>query len=93
MKKRRSKNEILIQILQVIKDGNSKPTRIMYAANTAWKPVVQYLDELWTKGLIEMGPKPEKDKRSSKTYYLTDQGQEAIKQFNKAMRLLKFDNT
>jgi predicted transcriptional regulator len=52
MNKRRSKLEIYLEVLQIIKDGTSKPTQIMYNANISWKPLIQALNSMISQDLI-----------------------------------------
>ena len=43
---RRSRMEILIDILKAVAKGNEKPTHIMYKANLSWKRLQEQLDFL-----------------------------------------------
>jgi len=87
---RRSKFEIYLDILAEIKGGTVKPTRIMYGANLSWKPLKQILMMLTAQGLIveqSMGD----DKRSRKSYSLTEKGENVLNYFNRARGLLKLE--
>ena len=53
MKNRRSKLEIYLEVLKVIKEGTTKPTRIMYAANLSWKLIQSVLNSMVNQDLIE----------------------------------------
>ncbi|TEU09360.1 hypothetical protein E3J20_06555, partial [Candidatus Bathyarchaeota archaeon] len=46
MDNRRSKLEIYLEVLQIIKGGTSKPTRIMYSANISWQPLMRVLSSM-----------------------------------------------
>lgn len=72
MKNRRSKLKIHLDVLKVIKDGNTKPTRIMYGANLSWKLLQGILDSLVTQSLIvEIDLSKSKDKRTNRIYTVT----------------------
>ncbi len=84
MSRRRSKLEIYVEVLSVIKGGTSKPTRIMYEANLSWKPVQSVLRSLVAQGLIEEVDTTERrgrDKRSSRLYDITQKGEDVVKYF------------
>jgi predicted transcriptional regulator len=49
---KRSKMEILIDILPAIARGNNKPTNIMYRSNLSWKRVSISLDILVNQGML-----------------------------------------
>ncbi|MEM1556843.1 MAG: winged helix-turn-helix domain-containing protein [Candidatus Bathyarchaeia archaeon] len=51
--KKRSKLEIYIDVLRIIKSGVNKPTRIMYAANLSWRTLKKVISDLEKRGLIE----------------------------------------
>ncbi|MFB0543857.1 MAG: winged helix-turn-helix domain-containing protein [Candidatus Bathyarchaeia archaeon] len=92
MTRRRSKLEIYLDVLWVIKSGTDKPTRIMYGANLSWKPLQKILDSMVSQGLIaeiEFGGRG--DKRTTKTYKITQKGENVIKYFNRAKELLPLE--
>jgi predicted transcriptional regulator len=92
MKNRRSKLEIYIDILQIIKEGTSKPTRIMYGANLSWKLLQGVLDNMMNQGLIdEIDRSQSKDKRTSKIYEVTSKGDSVVKYFGRAKQLIDVD--
>lgn len=45
--------EIYATVLEIIKNGETKPTRIMYGAKMSWKPLSRVLQELVTKELVQ----------------------------------------
>ena len=49
---RRSKLEIYLDVLWIIKNGTKKPTRIMYGANLSWKPLMKNLEFMIKQGLL-----------------------------------------
>ena len=92
MKNRRSKLEIFIEVLQIIKDGTTKPTRIMYGANLSWKLLQDILVSMIEQDLIEeIDQSSSRDKRTSKTYVVTPKGDSVIRYFGHAKRLLDVD--
>ncbi len=92
VKNRRSKLELYLDVLNVIKDGTSKPTRIMYGANLSWKLVQGILSSLVTQGLIdEIDLSTSRDKRTNRIYNVTKKGDSVIKYFNQAKKLIEVD--
>ena len=71
MNKKRSKLQVIHDILEVIKERNGKikPTHILYKSNLSHQMMGEYLDELISKGFIQ-----EKNLEKSKTYLITDKG-------------------
>jgi predicted transcriptional regulator len=68
--KQRSVLRIHLDILNAVSDeGDAKPTHVLYKANLSHERLVKYLDELTTKGLIEM-----KQDGEGRTYSLTPKG-------------------
>ena len=92
MKNRRSKLEIYLDVLNVIKDGNTKPTRIMYGANLSWKLLQGVLGSLVSQGLIdEVDLSRSRDKRTNRIYQVTKKGDNVIRYFNHAKELIAVD--
>ncbi|HIH39569.1 TPA: hypothetical protein HA219_02530 [Candidatus Woesearchaeota archaeon] len=80
MAERRSKHEIIFDILNLIssKSGRVKPTHILYGGNLSHDRLKKYLDELITGGFIQ------KQEEKGKIYYiLTDKGYKFIEEFKK----------
>ncbi len=68
--KQRSVLRINLDILNAVRDmGDAKPTHILYKANLSHERLVKYLDDLTTKGLIQL-----KQDGESRTYSLTTKG-------------------
>jgi len=88
---RRSKLEIYLEVLQIIKDGTSKPTRIMYNANISWQPLMRVLKSMISQDLIrEIDVSSEgrkRDKRTSRLYEITMKGEQVIRYFKEAKEL------
>ena len=75
MAERRSRSEIIFDILTLIqrKGTKVKPTHILYGANLSHDRLKKYLDELEEKQLIEQYE--ETKKKKTKTFYkLTEKG-------------------
>jgi predicted transcriptional regulator len=87
MSERRSKLEIMLKVLTAIRDGENKPTRIMYAANMSWNPTQQVLAKLVEEGLIRVTEKPG-NKRAKKRYELTEKGSNVLRYFDGARALV-----
>ncbi len=50
---KRSRLEIYLDILKVLRKGESRPTRIMYQSNLSWKPLMKILDSLIKQEIVE----------------------------------------
>ena len=85
---RRSKMEIYLDILWIIKNGADRPTRIMYKANLSWKPFQENLKFMIDRGLIAASNSEEHDE-VRKTYQITPKGDEVMKYFTLAKNLLQ----
>ncbi len=92
MKNRRSKLEIYIDVLQVIKEGTTKPTRIMYGANLSWKLLKGVLGSMVDQGLIEeVDESGSRDKRTNRVYHVTAKGDSVVRYFAHAKGLIEVD--
>lgn len=91
MSQRRSKLEIRLQILAAIREGQDKPTRIMYAANLSWKPTQLILAQLIEQELVSEHRNNESAK-SRRRYQITEKGVTVLKYFEKAKELLPIED-
>jgi predicted transcriptional regulator len=92
MKNRRSKLEIYLDVLKVIKDGTTKPTRIMYGANLSWKLLQGILNSMAAQDLIEeIDVSDSRDKRTNTVYQVTTKGDSVIRYFDRAKGLIEVD--
>jgi len=92
LKNRRSKLEIYLDVLKVIKEGTQKPTRIMYGANLSWKLLQGILSSMAAQDLIvEVDASDSKDKRTNKYYEITTKGDSVIRYFDRARGLIEVD--
>jgi len=85
--KRRSKLDIMIKVLSTIRDGEHKPTKIMYAANMSWNLTQRVFEDLVEQGMLNINEIPGA-KRSTKRYDLTEKGQKVLEYFEGAKTLL-----
>lgn len=90
MSQRRSKLEIRLKILAAIRDGQDKPTRIMYAANLSWKPTQRILAQLIEQELV-LEHRNTESAKSRRRYQITDKGITVIEYFEKAKELLPIE--
>jgi predicted transcriptional regulator len=92
MKNRRSKLEIYLDVLKVIKEGTTKPTRIMYGANLSWNLVQGVLNSMVGQDLIEeIDMSTSCDKRTNKVFQVTAKGDSVIRYFQRAKELIEVD--
>ncbi len=84
MAHKRSRLEIYLDVLKVIRQGTHKPTRIMYRTNLSWKPLMKILDSMLDQGLIH---KVEEGKHT--TYNIADKGRNVLEYFDNAMKLIE----
>lgn len=93
MTRRRSKLEIHLEILNSIKMGVKKPTRIMYAVNVSWKPLQHAFENMLSQDLIsEVDTTYSEDSRTSRVYEITSKGDSVLKYFRKAQNMLGIKN-
>ena len=80
--KRRTKIEIIHDILKAIQNrgGKIKPTHLLYKSNLSHKKMMEYVDDLMNKGMVEEEEQIKK-KENSKLYTITDKGFEYLEQF------------
>lgn len=89
---RRSKLEIYLEVLRIIKDGTRKPTRIMYGANLSWKPLQECLTSMVSQGLIEETEEYfKRDKRTTRTYEITQKGENVVRYFSRVKDLFQLE--
>ncbi len=87
MSERRSKLEIMLKVLEAVREGVDKPTRIMYAVNMSWNPTQEVLARLVEDGLIQVTEKPG-GRRSKKRYEITEKGANVIRYFQGVKALI-----
>ncbi len=87
MSERRSKLEIMLKVLEAVKEGVDKPTRIMYAVNMSWNPTQEVLAKLVEDGLIRVTEEPG-GRRKKKRYEITEKGANVIRYFQGVKALI-----
>ena len=80
MAERRSKHEIIFDILNLIssKGGKVKPTHILYGGNLSHDRLKKYLEELISAAFIQ-----KIDEKGRVLYILTEKGYKFIEEFKK----------
>lgn len=80
MGKKRTKLEVIRDILEVIKNKNGriKPTHILYKSNLSYQMMGEYIDELKERGLVV----EENLKNGQRTYSLTEKGFKFLEQYS-----------
>ena len=80
MARKRTRLEVIKDILEVIKakNGKIKPTHILYKSNLSYQMMEDYLKELIDKDLIK-----EQKAKQGRTYVLTDKGFSFLAEYNK----------
>ena len=71
MQLRRSKLEIVISVLDAVRSGDDKPTRIMYSANLSWRTAKKVLESLVKHSLLI---ESSGSGRTKKRYVLSEKG-------------------
>jgi predicted transcriptional regulator len=88
---RRSKFQLSVEVLSQIKQGERKPTRIMYSANLSWKSLKEILESLVSQGLIEEELVGRSSKRAKKRYEITDKGENVLEYYNVVSGLIEIE--
>jgi predicted transcriptional regulator len=94
---RRSRLEILLNVLEIIHKGETKPTRIMYRANLSYKLLKNVLDTLIQQNLIlkidsTNNNNRKRDHRTNTLYEITLKGQNVLRYFYNARGLLETES-
>lgn len=80
---KRSRDEIIAQILRICSDGASK-TRLVYQANLNFKTVNPYIELLVKNDMIEI------KEGKNKVYKTTNKGKELLENFEEIQSSIKF---
>lgn len=81
----RSREEIKMDILKAITNGETFKTKICNAANVSWSPGNKILEELESAGYVKVGPYS----RHIKTYSVTELGLRALTEFENLRSLIR----
>ena len=85
---RRSKLEIMLTVLRAVNDGETKPTKIMYASNMSWNLTQRVFADLVRQGLLDVRENPA-SRRSTRRYVITEKGSNVLRYFEGAKALLQ----
>ena len=77
---RRSRLEIYFDLLKVVENGVTKPTRIMYKTNLSWKTLHEILSVLVSKKFVL-----ERRVGNSARYHITEKGHNALAYHRKSL--------
>ena len=91
MSARRSKFQLSVEVLSQIKQGERKPTRIMYSANLSWKSLKEILDSLVSQELIEEELVGRSSKRAKKRYMITEKGENVLQYYSVVSGLIEIE--
>ena len=80
---KRSKLQIYFEVLEVVEEGTSKPTQIMYGTNLSWNTLNEVFNVLINRNFL----KKEKTK-TSKRFYITTKGKKALAYYRKSIEEL-----
>jgi predicted transcriptional regulator len=83
MTKKRSRLEIYLDILRIINQGETKPTRIMYKTNMSWIPLQQLFESMLSQDLIR-----ETEMSKRKEYAITEKGKRVLGYFKGMTQLV-----
>jgi predicted transcriptional regulator len=89
---RRSKLEIYLDVLWSIKNGTTKPTRIMYESNLSWRPLQSILGSMVSQGLVtQVDAADSRDRRTNTVYEMTQKGERVVEYFNRGRDLIELE--
>jgi predicted transcriptional regulator len=77
---KRSRLQIYFDVLQVVEEGTSKPTQIMYGTNLSWNT----LNKVFTV-LIDSKFLRKENTKTSKRFYITDKGKKALTYYRRSI--------
>lgn len=81
---KRSRLEIYLDILEVVRKCPQKPTRIMYKTNLSWKPLMKILECLLNQGLLSVA-----EDGNHTIFEITEKGKNVLKHFKESMELIE----
>ena len=77
--RKRDRLQIYLDVLKVMRKGESKPTQIMYKSNLSWKPLMKILDSLIDQQIVEVTTI-----HKHRFYTLTKKGVDVLEYFRNA---------
>ncbi len=75
---RRSRFNLVGEILEAIEDGNNKPTHILYETKLSWAVLQDLLGLLQDRGYVEKRIGLTAKNTENYRYFLTENGEEAL---------------
>ncbi len=78
MGRRRSRTELVCEVMESISSGIHKPTHILYDTRVSWNVYKEIIEMLQEKNLIEEVASNETSTRNRVKYYLTNDGKETL---------------
>ena len=87
LSQRRSKLEMTLSLLESVRAGIDKPTRIMYDSNMSWEPTRRMLSLLVDQGFLSE-IQGSGDKRSRTRYAITEKGLNVLEYFDEGKKLI-----
>lgn len=75
---RRSHIEMMVHVLDAIRNGADKPTRVMYKSNLSWSACQNFLGHLAERGFVRVVPDGPR-----RRYELTPSGSEVLSSFTR----------
>ena len=87
MASKRSKLDLYLSVLNTVRDGVDKSTRIMYATCMSWSQVQKVLDGLLNQGLLSMVVS-EGSKKARRSYSITEKGISVLNYFEGSKELI-----
>ena len=91
MSARRSKFQLSVEVLKQIKEGERKPTRIMYSANLSWKSLKEILSSLTEQGLVDEMVLSRGKKRTRRRYDITSKGESVLRYYDEVSDLIEIE--
>jgi predicted transcriptional regulator len=77
---KRSRLQIYFDVLEVIAEGTSKPTQIMYGTNLSWNTLNNVFEVLINSKFLR-----KENTKTSKKFYITTKGQQALSYYRKSI--------
>jgi len=89
MSRRRSSLEITLKILDTVRNGEEKPTRIMYASTLSWRRVNRMLCSLVDQGLVSEVIDTMRGMKKRRRYKITEKGVSVLDYFDEGRKILQ----
>ena len=91
MSQRRSQLEISLKILDSVRNGLEKPTRIMYASNMSWSRATKTMCSLVEQGLVAEVIETRRGVKSRRRYKITEKGVSVLDYFDEGRKILQIN--